>query len=65
VRNKKNNPKKQKWSKFIITKIKLNPEQAVLSCCNFSSKAGVTGSIQCYPGMICGMWVTGPTNGSS
>ncbi|MDD4294534.1 MAG: hypothetical protein PHP69_03350 [Candidatus Omnitrophica bacterium] len=36
---KKQANKKQKWSKFIITKIKLNPEQAVLSCCDTSVRA--------------------------
>ncbi|MDD5081069.1 MAG: hypothetical protein PHC58_03630 [Candidatus Omnitrophica bacterium] len=39
---------KQKWQKPEITKIKLNPEQAVLSCCDLTLRAAVYWSWQCF-----------------
>ena len=44
------NPKKKlKWEPMKITRIKLNPEQAVLSCCFQPVRQALTGSgsVQC------------------
>ena len=44
--------KKKKWLKSEIIKIKLSPEQAILSCCNITNRGPVGGpgsltTIQC------------------
>lgn len=39
---------KKKWVDFEITKVKLNPEQAVLSCCESVSKPAVGGGGENY-----------------
>ena len=44
----------------IITRIKLNPEQAVLSCCNSTVKLKQTVNNQCHPA-ACG---AGPNSGN-
>lgn len=46
--------KKQEWLNPEMIKIKLNPEQAVLSCCDLSERAAVviSPSRQCM-GMTC------------
>ncbi|MDD4294186.1 MAG: hypothetical protein PHP69_01575 [Candidatus Omnitrophica bacterium] len=46
----------KKWANFQIIKISLNPEQAVLSCCDTSIKAGITTpfDFQCNPGFCAG-----------
>ena len=33
--------KNKKWIKLELTRVKLNPEQAVLSCCDFVERAVV------------------------
>jgi len=49
-------PEKKK-SKPIITRIKLNPEQAVLACCSVARGRGrVKLSNQCTGGGGCGDW---------
>jgi len=42
--------KKKKWVDFTVTKIKLNPEQAVLACCSAATKTRVQSynNRQCY-----------------
>ncbi|MDD4295146.1 MAG: hypothetical protein PHP69_06505 [Candidatus Omnitrophica bacterium] len=44
--------KNKKWITPEIIRIKLNPEQAVLSCCDNVSKAIITAQVanQCRPG---------------
>ncbi|MDD4294951.1 MAG: hypothetical protein PHP69_05510 [Candidatus Omnitrophica bacterium] len=52
-----NSKKKYRWEKIKIIRIKLNPEQAVLSCCNGVDRAGNTGVKQCdvlYCGCVMG-----------
>ncbi|MDD4294631.1 MAG: hypothetical protein PHP69_03855 [Candidatus Omnitrophica bacterium] len=41
----------QKWIKPEITRVKLNPEQAILSCCDSGLRGAtsVSGGIQCRP----------------
>ena len=39
--------KKKKWVDFEITKVKLNPEQAVLSCCDSTDKSILVEEYQC------------------
>ncbi|MCX5713919.1 MAG: hypothetical protein NT033_03730 [Candidatus Omnitrophica bacterium] len=39
--------KKETWRKPVVTRVKLNPEQAVLSCCDNTSK-GATYSVYNY-----------------
>ena len=39
-------PKKLKWEPFKITRIKLNPEQAVLSCCQQGGRGLQVSSLQ-------------------
>ncbi len=45
--------KKRKWKNFEITKVKLNPEQAILSCCDQadSARGGRSSGMQCN---LCG-----------
>jgi|GEM_PF-2414054 len=38
---------KQKWLKLEMTRVKLSPEQAVLSCCIIVQRAFVTDPFQC------------------
>lgn len=39
----------KKWISLRIIKIKLNPEQAVLSCCDATVRAGLDGTrFQCF-----------------
>ncbi|MDD4294746.1 MAG: hypothetical protein PHP69_04475 [Candidatus Omnitrophica bacterium] len=48
---------KQKWLKLEMTRVKLSPEQAVLSCCDFGIRAGVTPALltkQCNAGLCLG-----------
>lgn len=45
---------KKAWKKMEITRVKLNPEQAVLSCCDVSVKGRVTDVTQCVPEPFCG-----------
>ncbi|MFA7115546.1 MAG: hypothetical protein WC214_08835 [Candidatus Omnitrophota bacterium] len=61
----KNNNRKRNWSKLELMKIKLNPEQAVLSCCDNTSKnAYIGGSLpgQCAVGGCGGAGSTGPSS---
>ena len=44
---KKKKSSKQKWQKPELTRVKLNPEQAVLSCCDSINKDNNIGSNQC------------------
>ncbi|MDD4294316.1 MAG: hypothetical protein PHP69_02250 [Candidatus Omnitrophica bacterium] len=47
--------KNKKWIKPEMLRIKLNPEQAVLSCCNSAMRALDNGGHQCgYPAFTCG-----------
>ena len=39
--------KKLPWVDMQITRVHLNPEQAVLSCCNASSRGFQSGPYQC------------------
>jgi hypothetical protein len=39
--------KKKKWSQFYVSKIKLNPEQAVLSCCDSTTRNSSDGFGNC------------------
>lgn len=39
---------KKAWKNIEITRVKLNPEQAVLSCCDSSTKNEQTGTNQCH-----------------
>ena len=43
-------PRKMKWESFEVVRVKLNPEQAVLACCNATSKTAVNANLgtQCY-----------------
>lgn len=53
AKRKKN--KKLPWTGFEITRVKLDPEQAVLTCCNAQLKPLVGGSFQCdnnCPGVV-------------
>ncbi len=43
----KTKKKKLPWTGFEITRVKLDPEQAVLSCCNVVTKSLVIGGGQC------------------
>lgn len=53
-----NKGSKKKWVAIEITKVKLNPEQAVLACCNALRTAVVPHvlSTQCGAGVNCGDW---------
>lgn len=44
---KRKTKKRLPWTGFEITRVKLGPEQAVLSCCNVPSKSFVIGGGQC------------------
>ena len=45
--------KKLPWEDMTVTRVHLNPEQAVLTCCDTSSRAfGTAGASQC--GGLCG-----------
>ena len=44
---KKKQVKKKKFTNMEITRVKMNPEQAVLTCCDSSARAQV-GTYQCY-----------------
>ena len=46
--------KKKKFINMEITRVKMNPEQAVLSCCNSMGRAAAAGPDQCYDGNGCG-----------
>ena len=47
----------KKKSKPIITRIKLNPEQAILTCCSVAGgKVRVKSGQQCTGGGNCGAW---------
>jgi len=49
MKNKNKKCRKLKWLKPEIFKIKLNPEQAVLSCCDVTVRAGLDGTrFQCF-----------------
>lgn len=54
---------KDKWVKSEIIKIKLNPEQAVLSCCSGIGKLNALITTQCRKG-ICNV-SSDPSNVSS
>jgi len=44
---------KKKWKDFEITRVRLNPEQAVLSCCSGAGSKGMRGIVsrmQCVNG---------------
>ncbi len=45
----KNTPKKKKkpWKPMAIAKVPLDPQQAVLSCCDQSERGEVSGDYQC------------------
>ncbi|MDD5441218.1 MAG: hypothetical protein PHZ27_03310 [Candidatus Omnitrophica bacterium] len=45
---KKKKSSKQKWQKPELTWVALNPEQAVLSCCESSERGANFGSLQCF-----------------
>jgi len=45
--NNKKPTKKLKWKSMEISRVKLNPEQAVLSCCSGEGKAEATGTMTC------------------
>jgi hypothetical protein len=47
-----NNKQRKKWMKFVVTKVKLNPEQAVLDCCNISRSVRVDAPWRCSG--VCG-----------
>ena len=48
--------KKKKFINMEITRVKMNPEQAVLSCCNATEKPLVSAGFQCLgPGLECGV----------
>ena len=52
----RNSKKKMKWITMEITRVKLNPEQAVLSCCDADNRLKYTtqaGGVQCYV-PVCG-----------
>ncbi|MCX5751002.1 MAG: hypothetical protein NT099_04990 [Candidatus Saganbacteria bacterium] len=55
--------KKKAWKDFEIAKVKLNPEQAVLSCCESSGKhlSDPGRGFQCFDGGDC----TGGISGTS
>ncbi|MDD4295324.1 MAG: hypothetical protein PHP69_07450 [Candidatus Omnitrophica bacterium] len=40
----------KKWVKTEVVRIKLNPEQAVLSCCDSQDKRNTLGGTQCSTG---------------
>ncbi|MFA7114537.1 MAG: hypothetical protein WC214_03635 [Candidatus Omnitrophota bacterium] len=46
--------KNKKWITPEIIRIKLNPEQAVLSCCDSSLKIAIYSEIQCMTLTVCG-----------
>ncbi|MDD4294626.1 MAG: hypothetical protein PHP69_03830 [Candidatus Omnitrophica bacterium] len=55
---------KHKWVTIDISKIELNPEQAVLSCCDNTGRALSSGGGQCWGtsvshGSICAVAGTG------
>jgi len=47
--------KKKPWKLMVISKVALNPEQAVLSCCDSSDKAMfiTTSPQQCWDNVAC------------
>jgi len=51
---------KRLFESMAVIRVKLNPEQAVLSCCDSSTKVRDTASLQCHA-LVC----TGETNLSS
>lgn len=52
--------RKRKWKKPVIIRIKLNPEQAVLTCCETTTKAEFAGKgYQQCPDFTCGTGVSG------
>ncbi|MDD4294633.1 MAG: hypothetical protein PHP69_03865 [Candidatus Omnitrophica bacterium] len=67
---KKKKSSKQKWQKPELTRVKLNPEQAVLSCCDLTGRGQVTSNflpdiLQCvWDGPVCGLFASshGPTS---
>ncbi|MDD5070527.1 MAG: hypothetical protein PHV17_07330 [Candidatus Omnitrophica bacterium] len=56
--------RKKTWKKMEISKVKLNPEQAVLSCCDSAERAVVSGpiSLQCMFTQGCGDSSATPSN---
>ncbi len=38
---------KRQWTDFEITRIRLEPEQAVLSCCDGTNRNAIDGTTQC------------------
>ncbi len=55
---------KKSWRTPVITKIKLNPEQAVLSCCDSTDRAKGMGQYdtQCTTGPACGSGDSAPSS---
>ena len=46
--------KKKCWTDFELTKVKLNAEQAVLSCCDNVGRSSTGGGVQCDTMVFCG-----------
>lgn len=42
--------KKRTWEDFKVIKVKLNPEQAVLTCCQNAPRLSTSGTPQCDAG---------------
>ena len=55
------------WHKPVVTRIKLNPEQAVLSCCDQYEKIPPMSMVQCFatPQVECGGGGVGQSSSSS
>ena len=53
---KKSEKKNKSWKKMEIYKVALNPEQAVLTCCDSSGKGVLSwmGPGQCWATIFCG-----------
>jgi hypothetical protein len=45
--------KKKSWVSIEITKVRLDPQQAVLSCCDSVEKAQQVTGWQCWNSMVC------------
>ena len=63
-KNLKQTPKKKlKWEGFKITRVKLNPEQAVLSCCDQARRLPLIESWACLSFVPCyGSTQDGPSS---
>ena len=61
----KNNAEKRSWKKIVISRVALNPEQAVLSCCDATVKGQIVATVSQCNSFYLGLCATNSGNNLS